>query len=124
MKARSFFELNGGTYTQFGEVLIPNLTVEETRPIGRWGRLRKNYLKEHHSAIYSSMLLDGTLHRHLAKIDETANERINLITKQLAGKRGIAETLKAEDQLRWVQEMNAIQASAEETALAELIYAF
>ncbi len=124
MKARSFFEQNGGTYTQVGEVLIPTLTVEETKPIGRWGRLRKNYLKEHHSAVYLSMLLDGTLHRHLAEIDETANERIDLITKQLADKRGITETLKAEDPLRWVQEMNAIRASAEETALAELIYAF
>ena len=70
------------------------------------------------------MLLDGTLHPHLAEIDETANERIDLITKQLADKRGITETLKAEDPLRWVQEMNAIRASAEETALAELIYAF
>jgi hypothetical protein len=124
VKTQSFFEQNGGTYTQVGEVLIPTLTVEETKPIGRWGRLRKNYLKEHHSAVYLSMLLDGTLHRHLAEIDETANERIDLITKQLADKRGITETHKAEDPLRWVQEMNAIRASAEETALAELIYAF
>lgn len=124
MKTQSFFEQNGGTYTQVGDVLIPNFTVEETKPIGRWGRLRKNYLKEHHSAVYSSMLLDGTLHQHLAEIDETANERINLITKQLADKRGITEKLKADRQLLWVQEMTEIRASAEETVLAELIYAF
>lgn len=124
MKAQSFFEQNGGTYTQVGDVYIPNLTVEETKPIGRWGRLRKNYLKEHHSSVYSSMLLGGTLHQHLAEIDEIANERINLITEQLADKRGITEKLKADSQLRWVQEMAAIRASAEETVLAELIYAF
>ena len=124
MKAQSFFEQNGGTYTQVGDVLIPNLTVEETKPIGRWGRLRKNYLKEHHSAVYSSMLLDGTLHQHLAEIDEVADERNDLITRQLADKRGITEKLKADSQLRWVQEMNTIRATAEEIILAELIYAF
>lgn len=124
MKVQSFFEQNGGTYTQGGDVLIPNLTVEETKPIGRWGRLRRRYLKEHHPAVYLNMLLDGTLYQHLAEIDDAADERINLITKQLAGKRGIAEKLKADNQLLWVQEMNAIRASAEETVLSELIYAF
>lgn len=124
MKAQSFFEQNGGTYTQGGDVLIPNLTVEETKPIGRWGRLRRRYLKEHHPAVYLNMLLDGTLYQHLAEIDDAADERINLSTKQLAGKRGIAEKLKADNQLLRVQEMNAIRASAEETVLSELIYAF
>ena len=124
MKAQSFFEQNGGTYTQVGDVLIPDLTVEETKPIGRWGRLRRRYLKEHHPAVYLNMLLEGTLYQHLAEIDDAADERINLITKQLAGKRGIAERLKADNQLLWVQEMNAIRASAEETVLSELIYAF
>ena len=124
MKAQSFFEQNGGTYTQVGEVLIPNLTVEETTPIGRWGRMRKSYLKEQHPAEYSNMLLNGSLYKHLADIDEAADERINLITKQLVAKYGVTEKLKAQDQLRWVQEMNAIRATAEETALAELINAF
>lgn len=104
--------------------MIPNLTVEETRPFGRWGRMRRRYLKEHHPTVYSNMLLDGTLYQHLAEIDEAADERIDLITKQLADKRGITEKLKADNQLRWVQEMNAIRASAEETVLSELIYAF
>ena len=70
------------------------------------------------------MLLNGTLYQHLAEIDEAADERIDLITKQLAGKRGISEKLKAANQLLWVQEMNSIRTSAEETVLAELIYAF
>jgi len=124
MKAQSFFEQNGGTYTQVGDVLIPDLSVEESRPFGRWGRMRRRYLKEHHPTVYSNMLLDGTLYQHLAEIDEAADERIDLITKQLADKRGITEKLKADNQLRWVQEMNAIRASAEETVLSELIYAF
>ena len=124
MKAQSFFEQNGGTYTQVGDVLIPNLTVEETKPIGRWGRMRRQYLKEYHPAVYSNMLLNGTLYQHLAEIDEAADERIDLITRQLAGKRGIAEKIEADNQLLWVQEMNAIRASAEEAVLSELIYAF
>ena len=124
MKAQSFFEQNGGTYTQVGDVLIPNLTVEETKPVGRWGRTRRQYLKEYHPAVYSNMLLNGTLYQHLAEIDEAADERIDLITRQLAGKRGIAEKIKADNQLLWVQEMNAIRASAEEAVLSELIYAF
>ena len=124
MKTQSFFEQNGGTYTQVGDVLIPNLTIEETRPIGRWGQMRRRYLREHHPTIYSNMLLGGTLYQHLAEIDKAADERINLITKQFADKRGITEKLKADNQLRWVQEMNAIRASAEEAVLSELIYAF
>lgn len=124
MKAQSFFEQNGGTYTQVSDVLIPNLTIEEASPIGRWGRMRKHYLKEQHPAVYSNMLLNGTLYQHLVEIVEAAEERIGLITKQLAAKRGITEKLKAENQLRWVQEMNAIRISAEETVLTELIYAF
>ena len=124
MKTQSFFEQNGGTYTQVGDVLIPNLTVEETAPIGRWGRMRKRYLKEQHPAVYSNMHLNGTLYQHLVKIEEAAYERIDLVVKQLAVRRGITEKLKAADQFRWVQEMNAIRASAEEVVLAELIYAF
>ena len=124
MKAQSFFEQNGETYTQVGDVLIPNLTVEETAPIGRWGRMRKRYLKEQRPAVYSNMLLNGTLYQHLAEIDEAVDERIDLITKQLSAKRGITEKLKAENQIQWVQEMNAIRISAEETVRTELIYAF
>ena len=106
------------------DAYIPDLLVEETKPIGRWGRLRKNYLKEHHPAVYSNMLLGGMLYQHLAEIDEAADERIDLITKQLVAKRGITEKLKAANHLLWVQEMNSICAAAEEPILAELIYAF
>lgn len=86
--------------------------------------MRRRYLREHHPTIYSNMLLGGALYQHLAEIDKAADERINLITKQFEDKRGITEKLKADNQLRWVQEMNAIRASAEEAVLSELIYAF
>ena len=123
---KSFFELNGGTYTQVGDVLLPDLCIEEAeqRPIGKYGRMRKRYLKEQHPAVYSNMILNGSLYNHLSEINKAADERIELIVRQLAAKRGITEKLKAEDQLRWVQEMNAIRATAEEIVLAELIYAF
>ena len=120
MKTQSFFEQKGGTFTQVGDALIPDLAIEETPSIGRWGRMRKCYLKEQHPAVYSNMLLNG----HLAEIDEASDERIDLITKQLAAKRSITEKLKAEKQFRWVQEMNVIRILAEEIVLAELIYAF
>ena len=123
MKTQSFFEQNGGTYTQVDDVLIPNLVVEDTEPIGRWGRMRKRYLKDHHPVAYPNMLLNGSLYRHLAEINKAADERIDLITTRLARKCNITEIFKAEDQLRWLQEMNAIRSTAEETVLAELIYA-
>lgn len=124
--AVSIFEQNGGSYTRVGNVLLPDLTIEggESDPIGRYGRMRKRYLKEHRPAVYSTMLLGGELYWHLAEIDEAANARIDLITARLAEKRGIKEKLKGEDQLRWVQEMNAIRATAEETVLTDLIYAY
>lgn len=124
MKKQSFFEQIGGTYTQVGDVLISNHTVEETKPIVRWGQIRRRYLREHHPTSYSNMLLGGTLYQHLAEIDEASEERIDLITKQFADKRGITEKVKSANQLLWVQEMNSIHAAAEETILAELIYAF
>lgn len=86
--------------------------------------MRRRYLKEHHPVVYSNMLLNGTLYPHLAEIDEATDERIDLITKQLAVKRGITEKLKADNHFCWVQEMTAMRVSAEKTILAELIYTF
>ena len=127
MKTRkTFYEQNGGTYTQFGDVLLPDLTLDraESKPIGKYGRIRKQFLKEQLPGIYFAMLLNGELCRHLSSIDEAANERIELIMTQLAHKRGISEKLKGEDQLRWIQEINAIRATAEESVLSEFIYSF
>lgn len=101
---KSFYVQNGGTYIRVGDVLLPDLTLDraESKPIGKYGRIRKQYLKEQLPGIYFAMLLNGELCRHLSSIDEAANERIELIMTQLAHKRGISVKLKGEDQLRWM----------------------
>lgn len=118
----STFESIGGTYKMTNDYLIPDLTIAETAPLGKWGLLRKHYLMDNHKALYSSWMLTGELDKHLAQIDQQAQERFDQIVVQLSVQRGITEKLKAEDQLRWVQEMNAARASAEEMVLNEFIY--
>lgn len=122
--AVSFFEQNGGTYTRVGDVLLPNLILEETesKPIGKYGRMRKKYLKEHHPAVYSAMLLNGELYRHLSEIDEGCEERMDLLARQMAEHEGVTEALKAADQVEWVQRMNSIRCRAEEIVLNELVF--
>ena len=113
------------TYTQIGDYLIPNLTVppeNDTRPIGIWGRRHRDYLKNHRKAIYSIMLMDNTLHTHLADINEQAEDMFLLLVKQLAENEGIAEQLKADNQMLWVQKMNNIYNRATEIVNEELIY--
>ncbi len=113
------------TYTQIGDYLIPNLTVPpetDSRPIGVWGRRHRDYLKNHRKAIYSIMLMDNTLHTHLAHINEQAEDMFILLVKQLAENEGITEQLKANNQMLWVQEMNNIYNRATEIVNEELIY--
>ena len=122
MKAQSFFEQNGGTYLQVGDVLIPDLAVEETKPIGRWGRMRRRYLKEYRPVLYTNLLVTGELFTHLSEIDEASEERMELLTRQMAEREGVTETLKAADQMEWVRRINSIQNRAEEIVLNELVY--
>ncbi len=113
------------TYTQIGDYLIPNLTVppeNDTRPIGVWGRRHRDYLKNHRKAVYSIMLMDNTLHTHLADINEQAEDMFILLVKQLAENEGITEQLKADNQMLWIQEMNNIYNRATEIVNEELIY--
>ena len=111
------------SYVQQGEYFFPKLCFEaENPPIGKYGLLRKRYLKEHRRGWYSSLLLTGKLDEHLAKIDHSCNERIELITNQLAQREGVTEALKATDLLTWVARMNSIRARAEEIVLSELVY--
>lgn len=113
------------TYTQIGDYLIPNLTVppeNDTRPIGIWGMRHRDYLKNHRKAIYSIMLMDNTLHTHLADINEQAEDMFILLVKQLAENEGITEQLKADNQMLWIQEMNNIYNRATEIVNEELIY--
>lgn len=122
---KSFFEQNGGTYTQVGDVLLPNLTIGEAeqKPIGKYGRMRKRYLKEQHPVLYSELLLSGKLYSHLLEIDETCEERMELLVLQMAKREGVTEALKAAGQMEWVRRMNSIRSRAEEIGLHELFYA-
>lgn len=111
------------SFTQHGDVVLPDLCLEEEAyPIGKYGLLRKSYLKEHKRGLYTSLLLTGKLDRHLAEINRACVERVELIANQLVQQEGVTEALKATDQMEWVRRMNSIQARAEETVLSELIY--
>ena len=111
------------SYVQQGEYFFPKLCFEaENPPIGKYGLLRKSYLKEHKHGCYSSLLLTGKLDAHLAEIDLTCTERVELIMNQLAQREGVTEALKAANQMEWVRRMNSIRAKAEEIVLSELVY--
>ena len=116
------FESIGGTYKMTNDCLIPELSIAESAPLGKWGLLRKHYLMDNHKALYSSWMLTGELDKHLAQVEQEAQKRFDQIVVQLSVQRGITEKLKAEDQLRWVREMNAARATAEEMVLEEFIY--
>ena len=110
------------TYTMRGECLLPDLTLPEQPSIGKYGMLRKSFLKEHRRATYTSLLLSGKLQEHLAEIDRTARDRVERMTAQMAEMEGVNETLKAANPMKWTGMMNNLKRSAEETVLAELIY--
>ena len=120
---KSFFEQNSGTYTQVGDVLLPNLTIGEDgqQPIGKYGRMRKRYLKEQHPVLYSELLLSGKLYPHLLEIDEACEARMELFVLQMAKLEGLTEALKAADQMEWVRRMNSIRSRAEEIVLNDLV---
>ena len=110
-------------YTRNSDYLFPALYLEDANlPIGKYGLLRKSYLKEHKRGWYSSLLLTGKLDAHLAEIDHSCNERIEHIMNQLARREGVTEALKASDQMEWVRRMNNIRERAEEIVLSELVY--
>ena len=119
---KSVFEEMGGTYSDISSYLIPNLAMPEFPPLGKWGRVRRRYLKEHHPALYSSMLLTGRLDQHLAEIDRSCEEQLELIIQQMEKQEGVTEALKAADQMEWVRHMNSIRNRAEEIVLSELVY--
>lgn len=112
------------TYTRNGDYLIPNLTTsqEPEEMLTKYGLLRKRFLKEHRRGIYTGMMLQGTLKAHCLTIQNQAEERMDVLTAQMAKIQGVNEAMKASDQMKWVQLQNNIRASAEEIVLSELIY--
>lgn len=112
-------------YTKVGDYYLQNLVAPSNMKnfeIGKYGKLRLKYLKEHKKAEYTILLMDNKLQKHLMEIDKIANERFDLLMKQFAQKENITEELKEKDQLKWVGLMNNIKHSAEEIILKELIY--
>ena len=112
-------ELN---YTMKDEVLLPELSLPETEPIGRYGRMRQKYLREHRPILWNQMVLNGTLWPHLHEIEEAAQSRIDLMLPKLAAEAGATEELKAADPMKWTGLINSCKAQAEEVVLNELIY--
>ena len=122
---KSLFEEMGGTYRQVGDYFIPNLVLPDTGnyQIGKYGRMRRSYLKEHHPILYNNYLLEGTLFKHLAEIDQDCNERMKNVVSAMAKQEDVTEALKAADQMEWVRRINSIRNRAEEIILTELVYA-
>ena len=115
---------NGLDYVLVGDYYFPALILaEDSRPVGRWGRTYKRYLKEHHPARYQALLLSGRLNTYLADIDAQAEEQLELLTRQMAEREGVNEELKAANQMEWVQKMNSIRNRAEELVQNNLIFA-
>ena len=116
---------NNLTYTKSGDYLIPNLTLgeaQEAKPLGKYGRMRREYLKEHRPVLWNTLLLSGKLYPHLREIDETANSRLEQMMPELAESADVTEALKAADPMKWVGLMNSLKAQAEEIILAELVF--
>ena len=121
---KTLFEELGGTYTQQGDYLLPDIKLPEQPEyeIGVWGQRRRRYLKEHHRILYYNMMTKCTLYPHLAKVDQQAQDMFFRLVEEMAKREGITEQLKAANQMKWVRRMNNIQNRATEIVDAKLIY--
>lgn len=124
MKKHIYDESNGFWYELIGDYYIPVLTLssEEQRPIGKWGRMHRDYLKEQRPILFNDLILSGQLWSYLADLNEQVQERLSLIIEQMKASEGVTEELKAADQMGWVEAMNSIRNRAEEIVLHEMIY--
>ena len=123
MKKHIYDENNGLWYELIGDYYIPVLTLssEAQRPIGKWGRMHREYLKEHRPILFNDLILSGQLWTDLAALNEQAQERLSLIIEQMKASESVTEELKAADQMAWVGAMNSIRNRAEEIILREMI---
>ena len=116
--------MNKITYHREGDYLVPDLYLpkQPSKNIGKYGRLRLKYLKEHKRGLYTELLINGTLKQHLIDIDESVSDKVNELIKQLAEVEHIDENLKEHHQMEWVQAMNNIKNRAEEIVFNEILY--
>ena len=123
MEKHIYDEKNGLRYTLQGDYYLPDLALNEEEPTyGKYGMLRKQFLKEHRSARYQYLLLTGKLNEHLNQTDQEAREQVETLMEQMTEKQGVTEELKVRNQMKWVRLMNNIKASAEEMVLRETLY--
>ena len=124
MEKHIYDDKNGLGYTLYGDYYLPDLELpeDEEAHYGKYGILRKTYLKEHRKPYYQMLMLQGKLNKHLNRVDRDAYERVEVLVMQMAEKEKVTERLKAEQSMLWVQRMNEIRNIAEEIALAEMIY--
>ena len=123
LKKRIHDDSNGLDYVLVGDYYIPDLKLpEESRPIGRWGRMHKAFLQEHRPGQYNELLLSGKFWTYLADLNEQADDRLACIISQMQAAEGVTEELRARDQLAWVGAMNSIRSRAEEIILSEMIF--
>ena len=120
---KTIYEQLGGTYREEKGNLVPDVELPEQKPIGKYGQMHLDYLKQHRRGRYSALLGEGRLNAYLTSVDEQAHEMLNSLTVEFAKAQGIDEHLKATDQMRWVHMMNNIRNSAEENVMRELILA-
>ena len=121
---KSLFEQMGGTYTQQGDYILPNLTLptKEKQPIGIWGQRHARHLKQHHKILYYNLLTSGKLNAHLVGINRQAEDMFFWLVKQMAEREGVTEQLKAQNQMEWVRRMNNIRNRAAEIVNTEIMY--
>ena len=123
MEKHVYDEKNGLSYTLCGDCYLPDLVLHEEEPTyGKYGMLRKQFLKEYRPIRYQNLLLSGKLAAHLNLIDQEVTEQVEVLMKQMAEKQGVNENLKRQDQMKWVRLMNNIKVSAEEIVLKERVY--
>ena len=117
-------ERTGIRYELIGDYYYPCLTVEESSPLSKYGRLRKRYLREHKRVLYYTLLTSGKLYEHLAEIDTSACAMAEYLIKEMAKRQGVTEQLKATDMMKWVEMMNNIRACVDEIVLNDIVYSY
>ena len=123
MRKQIYDEKKGMSYTLHGDYYLPDLVLNEEEPTyGKYGMLRKQFLKEHRSARYQYLLLTGKLNEHLNQIDQESRKQMEMLMGQMVERQGVTEELKVQDQMKWVRLMNNIKASAEEIILKNMVY--
>ena len=123
MKKQIYDEKNGLSYTLHGDYYLPDLEIKEEEPTyGKYGMMRKQFLKEHRSARYQYLVLTGKLTEHLNQVDKEAREKVEMLVEQMAERWGVTDELKIQDQMEWVRRMNNIKTNAEEIVYKNIIF--